>query len=174
MTDLRQARSTRAISRRKGLNLAPAYAPNGSRMILTLSKYGNPDLFAMDMQGQILAQLTSGAGINVSPSFSPDGRQIAFVSDRSGRPNVYVMSAGGGPAKRLTFKCSENSEPAWSPKGDEIAFTGLLEGHYQLFIMGCQWRQCAPDYKRGQQLRIADLGPRWSLARGNSKKWQPF
>nr|WP_320012122.1 protein TolB [uncultured Desulfobulbus sp.] len=135
MTDLRQARSTRAISRRKGLNLAPAYTPDGRSMILTLSKYGNPDLFSMDVQGHILAQLTSGAGINVSPSFSPDGRQIAFVSDRSGRPNVYVMSAAGGHAKRLTFTCAENSEPAWSPKGDEIAFTGLIKGHYQLFIM---------------------------------------
>ena len=135
ITDLRQSQSTRSISRRKGLNLAPAFAPNGRSMILTLSKNGNPDLFSMDMQGNILGQLTSGSGINVSASYSPDGRSIAFVSDRSGKPNVYVMSASGGGAKRLTFKCSENSEPAWSPKGDEIAFTGLTGGQYQLFVM---------------------------------------
>jgi len=135
ITDLRQSQSTRSISRRKGLNLAPAFAPNGRSMILTLSKNGNPDLFSLDMQGNILGQLTSGSGINVSASYSPDGRSIAFVSDRSGKPNVYVMSAGGGSAKRLTFKCSENSEPAWSPKGDEIAFTGLTGGQYQLFVM---------------------------------------
>lgn len=135
ITDLRQNRSTTAISRRKGLNMTPAFAPGGGSMIVTLSQNGNPDLYSMDRQGNIIAQLTSGAGINVSPSFSPDGRSVAFVSDRSGKPNVYVMSAGGGSAKRLTFKCSENSEPAWSPKGDEIAFTGLQGGQYQLFIM---------------------------------------
>ncbi len=135
ITDLRQSQVTHAISRRKGLNLAPSFPPGGGSMVLTLSFAGNPDLYSMDMQGNIIRQLTKNSGINVSPSFSPDGRSIAFVSDRSGKPNIYVMSAGGGSARRLTFQNTENSEPAWSPKGDEIAFTGLIGGHYQLFVM---------------------------------------
>lgn len=135
ITDLRQKSTTNSLSRRKGLNLAPAFSPDGRTMVVTLSQNGNPDLYALDRQGKILQQLTSGAGINVSPAYSPDGSQIAFVSDRSGRPNVYLMNAGGGQAKRLTFQTTESVEPAWSPKGDEIAFTGLQGGSYQLFIM---------------------------------------
>jgi TolB protein len=135
ITDLRQDSATNAISRRKGLNMAPAFSANGQTMVVTLSKGGTPDLYTIDRQGNIIEQLTSGAGINVSPSFSPDRQSMAFVSDRSGKPNVYVMDMGSRQAKRITFKNSENSEPAWSPKGDEIAFTGLQGGAYQLFVM---------------------------------------
>jgi TolB protein len=135
ITDLRQNSSTNALSRRKGLNLGPAFSADGKTMVATLSKGGTPDLYLLDRQGEIIEQLTSRAGINVSPSFSPDRQSMAFVSDRSGKPNVYVMNMSNRQVQRLTFKCTENSEPAWSPKGDEIAFTGLTGGASQLFVM---------------------------------------
>jgi TolB protein len=135
LTDLRQDKVTQAISRRKGMNLAPAWSPDGRSMILTLSKDGSPDLYLMDRQGNIKERLTSNAGINVSPSFSPDGGSIAFVSDRSGTPQVYLMDMATRQSRRLTFEGRENTEPAWSPKGDLIAFTGRKDGAYQIFTI---------------------------------------
>jgi TolB protein len=101
-------------------------------MVLTMSKDGNPDLYLLDSQGNILEQLTSRAGINVSPAWSPDGRKIAFVSDRSGKPQIYLMDLASKNVKRITFKGTENAEPVWSPKGDLLAHSCLLNGSYQI------------------------------------------
>ena len=135
ITDLRQNKTTRAISRRKGMNLAPSWAPDGETCVLTLSFGGSPDLYLMDRDGAIIKQLTSKAGINVSPSFSPDGKYIAFVSDRSGRPQIYLMDMDTGKQRRLTYEGSENAEPNWSPTENKIAYSSLRDGVYQIFTL---------------------------------------
>ncbi|PIE55699.1 MAG: protein TolB [Desulfobulbus propionicus] len=140
ITDLRQSKVTKLLSRYSGMNLAGAFTPDGQQMIVTLSKGGSPDLYLLDRKGKILRQLTSRSGINVSASCSPDGSKIVFVSDRSGKPQIYQMALKSGRTQRLTFENSENSEPSWSPKGDLIAYTGLVGGRYQIFTMGVDGR----------------------------------
>jgi TolB protein len=135
ITDLSQNQTTKALSRREGMNLAPAFAPDGRSMIATLSKDGSPDLYRLDMQGKILERLTEGSGINVSTSFSPDGRSIAFVSDRSGKPQVYVMDLASRKTRLLSLQGQENVEPSWSPKGDQIVYTSLTSGRYHIFAI---------------------------------------
>jgi TolB protein len=135
LTDLNQAKTTRAISRRKGLNMAPSWSPDGKTMVATLSKDGNPDLYLLRADGRIIKRLTMNTGINVSPSFSPDGRKLAFVSDRSGRPQIYVMDMRTARTKRITYQGNENSTPSWSPDGDRIAYTCSHEGVYQIFLI---------------------------------------
>ena len=135
VTDLSQDKMTRVLSRRKGMNMAPAWSPDGQTMVLTLSKDGSPDLYLMTKKGRIIERLTSRVGINVSPSWSPDGNKIAFVSDRSGNPQIYVMDMKSRRTQRLTFQGRENTEPSWSPKGDLIAYSSLVEGRYHIFTM---------------------------------------
>lgn len=132
ITDLRQSRTTRALSRRKGMNLAPGWSPHGQQLILTLSIHGNPDLFMIDRQGKIIRQLTRRSGINVSPRYSPDGKYIVFVSDRSRRPQLYLMKLSDGSVNRLTYQGSENAEPSWSPDEDLIVYSSLRNGFYQI------------------------------------------
>ncbi len=136
ITSLSQNKTTRAVSRRQGLNLAPAWnGKDGTTMAITLSQEGNSDLYLMDTAGKIKKKLTANSGINVSPSWSPDGKRIAFVSDRSGTPQIYIMNVKNGKTNRITFLGSDNSQPTWSPKGDWIAYTGLYEGSYHIFII---------------------------------------
>jgi len=135
ITDLNQSKTTKALSRRKGLNLAPAWSPDGKYMILTLSKNGSPDLYLTDNKGKIVEQLTNRAGINVSPTWSPDGNSIVFVSDRSGKPQLYFMDFRTRKVKRLTFEGSENAEPSWSPTENRIVYSSLRDGVYQLFTL---------------------------------------
>jgi len=135
ITDLRQNKITRAISRRRGMNMAPAWAPDGKRMVVTLSQDGGPDLYLLNRQGNILRRLTAMSGINVSATWSPDGKYIAFVSDRSGTPQVYLMDMATYRVQRLTFSGNENTEPAWSPKGNLIAYSSLNSGQYNIFTI---------------------------------------
>jgi len=133
ITDLSQDKTTQALSRRVGLNMAPAWAPNGRSLVATLSKDGNPDLYQLTPDGSIVRRLTVNAGINVSPNFSPDGRQLVFVSDRAGEPQIYMMDYNAGSTRRITYQGNENTTPAWSPDGKWIVYTCKYEGQYQLF-----------------------------------------
>lgn len=132
ITDLRQTKSTRAISKRKGMNLAPAWSPNGKQLVVTLSKNGNPDLFLISRTGEIIKQLTQKSGINVSPTYSPDGKHIVFVSDRSRKPQLYIMELSSGNTQRLTYEGTENAEPSWSPSENLVVYSSLRDGIYQL------------------------------------------
>ena len=135
ITDLRQDKTTQALSRRKGLNLAPSWSADGEKMVLTLSMDGNPDLYLLDKKGEIIEQLTKHAGINVSPAWSPDGATVVFVSDRTGKPQLFALDMRTRNVRRLTFDGTENAEPSWSPTENLIVYSSLREGVYQLFTM---------------------------------------
>ena len=160
ITDLNQSKTTTALSRRKGLNLAPAWSPDGKFMILTLSKNGSPDLYLLDNKGNIIEQLTNRAGINVSPTWSPDGKYIVFVSDRSGKPQLYLMDFRTRKVKRLTFEGSENAEPSWSPTENLIVYSSLRGGVYQLFTMN--------PLKNDPPVQVTD-----DLSHHESPSWSP-
>ncbi len=138
ITDLRQDKTTQALSRRKGLNLAPSWSADGETMILTLSKDGNPDLYLLDKKGEIIEQLTNHSGINVSPAWSPDGSTVVFVSDRTGKPQLFVLDMRTRNVRRLTFEGTENAEPSWSPTESLIVYSSLRDGVYQLFTVNPQ------------------------------------
>ncbi|MBI5558786.1 MAG: Tol-Pal system beta propeller repeat protein TolB [Deltaproteobacteria bacterium] len=133
ITELSQDKTTQAFSRRSGLNMAPAWTPNGDSLVVTLSKDGNPDLYQLSTDGSVVRRLTTNAGLNVAPCFSPDGSKLAFVSDRTGEPQVYIMDYKSGTVNRITYQGNENTTPAWSPDGKWIAYTGKDDGRYQLF-----------------------------------------
>src|SRR5262245_58758744 len=60
------------------------------------------DIFAADLDGKNLRQLTDAKGYDAEGAYSPDGRLIAFCSDRDGDPDLYVMNADGTGVRQLT------------------------------------------------------------------------
>lgn len=135
VTDLSQDKFANMLSNRSGLNIAPAWSPDGQTMVATLSKDGNPDLYILALDGRIVRKLTAEAGINVSPTWSPDGRQLAFVSDRSGNPQIYVMDMETAKVQRITYSGNYNTSPSWSPKGDWIAYSTQVGSGHQIFLI---------------------------------------
>src|SRR5215470_13155027 len=74
---------------------SPAFSPGGKTLAMTLSKDGNPEIYALTLATGTLRRLTRHAGIDTEPTWSPTGQQIAFISDRAGSPHVFVMDADG-------------------------------------------------------------------------------
>ena len=122
-------RDSRAIARN------PTIAPDGSRIVFTLSDNGGQQIASVDMQGKSLKRLTESAGTNTSPAFSPDGKQIAFASSRDGDFEIYVMDADGSNVQRLTKSPGMDIRPAWSPDGKRIVFTSNRDGNYKIYLM---------------------------------------
>ena len=108
------------------MNTGAAWSPDGSKIALTLSKDGNPELYVISSStGRIIRRLTKNRAIDTSPAWSPDGKEIAFVSDRQGGPQIFVMSSSGGNQRRVSFNGNYNTTPTWNPRRGtrQIAYT---------------------------------------------------
>lgn len=108
------------VSIGKGLNAAPAWSPDGTKLALTLSKDGNPEIYMLHLHNGALTRMTYNSSIDTEPEWSPDGQSLIFTSDRSGNPQIYKISANGGDAQRVTFKGNYNARARFSPDGRKI------------------------------------------------------
>src|SRR6185312_4643611 len=92
----------RLLANFRGSNSAPAWAPHGNTLAVTLSRDGGSQLYTVPANGGEPRRLTQSASIDTEPAYSADGRTIYFVSDRGGSPQIYKMNASGGNPTRVT------------------------------------------------------------------------
>ncbi len=126
------------LSGQRGMNTGASWSPDGSKIALTLSKDGNPEIYVISAaDGSIVKRITNDKAIDTSPAWSPDGSKLAFVSDRNGGPQIFVVSSGGGGATQVSFNGSYNTTPTWSPaKGKQvIAYTTRDGGTYDIVTL---------------------------------------
>jgi TolB protein len=124
------------VSSRAGVNGAPAFSPDGRKLVVTLSDAdGNLDIYTLDINSRQAKRITTHRAIDTEGSWSPDGRYIYFTSDRSGGPQIYRVSANGGSAERVTFEGSYNARPRLSPDGKRLAMVHLVNGNYRIAVM---------------------------------------
>jgi TolB protein len=114
------------LARYGGMNTGAAFSPDGSKIALTLSKDGNPEIYVIGASdGKVIARLTNNRYIDTSPAWSPDGREIAFVSNREGGPQIFVMGADGSGQKRVSTVSGFCQTPTWNPRAGQrqLAYT---------------------------------------------------
>ena len=56
----------------------PSFAPDGSRVVFSLSDVGGHQINSVNIQAQDLKPLTDAPGMNAWPAYSPDGRKIVL------------------------------------------------------------------------------------------------
>ncbi len=119
-----------------GTNYLPVFSPDGKQIAFMSGRDGNPEIYAMNVDGSNLRRLTNHPAGESSPTWSPSGAQIAFTSDRTGKAQIYVMnSADGSGLRRLTVNESEADRPTWSPAPfNEIAYSAST-GRYDIKVL---------------------------------------
>jgi TolB protein len=125
----------------KGSNSAPAWAPDGSRLAVALSREGGSQIFTVNADGSGVRRLMSSSGIDTEPVYSPDGQFIYFTSDRGGSPQIYRMPASGGDAQRVTFEGTYNVSPRIAPDGKSLAYISRNSGKFQVAKLDLASRQ---------------------------------
>jgi len=96
---------------------------------------GNPEIYAITPNGDILQRLTFDPSDDLEPVWSPDKLRIAFISHRDGNPEIYAMASDGSYALNLTLNPALDGGPSWSPRGTTIAFHSRRAGNLEIFLM---------------------------------------
>ena len=124
------------VSSRPGINGAPAFSPDGRKLVLTLGGVdGNLDIHVLDLASRQVTRLTTNRSIDTEGTWAPDGRSIYFTSDRSGGPQVYRVRSDGGSPERVTFEGNYNARPRLSPDGSKLALVHLDRGNYRIAVL---------------------------------------
>lgn len=123
-----------------GINGAPDWSPDGSRLALTLSRDGNPEIYSFELASGELKRLTRHYGIDTEPRWLPDGRSLVFTSSRSGGPQIYKMDLDSGNVRRLTFEGAYNARSDVTPDGRYLVFVHRRNGDFHIGVK---------DLKRG-------------------------
>ncbi|MFH2093513.1 MAG: Tol-Pal system beta propeller repeat protein TolB [Pseudomonadota bacterium] len=119
----------------KGTTSSPDWMPGSLKIAASLTFSGDPEIYLLTRQGEIIKRITNSWGIDVSPRFSPDGQKIAFTSRRHGSPQIYIQDLVSGLVRRLTFNGLNNTSPAWSPDGKKIAYVGINENRIDIYVI---------------------------------------
>ncbi len=172
------------LSAREGMNSGAAWKPDGSRVAVTLSFTGRPELYLLDPTAPTTPEPLSrniqwskvGGGFQASnvnllfevePSWAPDGKQMVISSARSRHPMIYVIDMASKVARQLTFAGIYNASPAWSPRGDKIIFAAqrLEEGNFDLYMID-------PDGNNLQRMTVGDRAGKRKVNSENAS-WAP-
>jgi Tol biopolymer transport system component/DNA-binding winged helix-turn-helix (wHTH) protein len=113
-----------------GLEISPAFSPDGSRIAFAWN--GDPasggkgfDLYVKAIGSETLLRLTHHPSEWISPAWSPDGSQIAFHRMAGAETGLYVVPALGGPERKLRATRVPYAVAApisWSPDDKWIGF----------------------------------------------------
>lgn len=85
-------RQDRRVTDLGGASFAPYFFPGDQRILFSTNHHDTNkpqvefDLFAVDLDGENLEQITTYKGFDSFPMFSPDGEWLVFASNRGGKP----------------------------------------------------------------------------------------
>jgi len=109
----------------------PPWDPGISGQVLFHSdRFGNLQIFVLDLSNGQVTRLTNSAGNDVEPAWSPDGTQVAYVCGISDtHADLCVMQNDGLGSIHLTDRPGAVGAPRWSPDGSRIMFHAFWDGN---------------------------------------------
>ena len=114
---------------------APAWSPDGQRVIFASNRNGALNLFALPASGEGgTDRLTTSESLQLPGSWSPDGNVLAFMEQHpsTGR-DIWLLRRNGD---RIAFLNSEADEsaPRFSPDGRWIAYVSNESGQAEVYV----------------------------------------
>ncbi len=128
-------RKTQKMPRFDGIASSPSWHPNGKKLLLTLSKKGNKDIYSYDLVNKKMTRLTHHSKIDTEASYSPDGNKIVFTSNRNGQAQIYIKNLLTDQIRRVTFEGKYNAKAVFSPDGTKLTMVHQMGGDHRIAVL---------------------------------------
>ncbi|HCV35522.1 MAG TPA: hypothetical protein DF783_01230, partial [Acidimicrobiaceae bacterium] len=99
------------------------------------------EIFSVNLESSLVAQVTNGLGDDKDPNWSPDGKFMVVASTRLGDLELFLLDSDGAEARQLTDNDYTDKQPAFSPDGNHIAFQSDRTGDVEIFAMNSDGTQ---------------------------------
>ena len=116
----RSARTLSAFGALMAIAMACGSAP--TPIIFTTDRDGNLEIYATDISGQHVTNLTNSPTNEFSPVLSPDRKSVAFRSGTPENNSIDVINIMGGHRKQITPSTGNHGDQRWSPASDRLAY----------------------------------------------------
>lgn len=83
-----------ALTRGRGIYFAPAWSPDGRRLLYVVNRDGADQMWVIDSDGRSPRPVTALTSRNIpllEPAWTRDGSRIVFIQMVSGRQNIYAV-----------------------------------------------------------------------------------
>lgn len=112
----------------------------GSKIAFVSKRTGIEEIYAMDLDGSNMVQLTYNKTINLTPVWSPDGTKLLFTSYMRENPDLYMLDLQDGRTTTVSGRRGLNISPSFSPNGSEIAVSLSFRGSPEIYLLDLQGR----------------------------------
>jgi tricorn protease len=140
-----EGRDVRRLTSDAGVEMYPAFSPDGGLIAFSGQYDGNTDVYVVPAGGGVPMRLTWHPAADLVQGFTPDGKSVVFTSTRFSNNRAYAqlftVPVKGGEAEML--KVPYVSSAALSPDGRFIAYNPFPEAF-------TQWK----NYRGGRFSRI--------------------
>lgn len=101
----------------------PRWSPDGKQILISAAVNGQPNLYAIEVDGGKTMQLTLDQDDEVAPSWSHDGTSVLYGARRGGTWQIMRLAFADRSITQLTTDGGYAAKP--SPDGKQIFFTRL-------------------------------------------------
>jgi dipeptidyl aminopeptidase/acylaminoacyl peptidase len=129
-------------------------------------RWRESEIYAVDVKGGAVKQLTTRKGPDSNPVVSPDGKRVAYTGydwtrDTWVDSKIYVMNIDGSGSRLVSGDWDRSpAEIKWSADGSTLLFTAQNEGAqnlYQLALAGSNAGKVQPITTGAHMLTVSDL-----------------
>lgn len=115
--------------------LTLSWSPDGERMAFSGLRFGQSDLYVLNLADESLHRLTDDSFADLSPAWSPDGRELVFYSDRHTGLDTSMHRIAASPYAlyRITPGDDQEIEQLTHPTEADHTHPLWIDGHI-LFI----------------------------------------
>ncbi|MDA8130553.1 MAG: hypothetical protein M0011_03500 [Elusimicrobia bacterium] len=139
------------------IDLLPRWSQDSSRIYYTTYRWGNPDMFEIDLKAGKIRPFSTFQGLNIPGGFSPDGMTMVMTLSRGDDPGIYMLDVVTKKVKQLLKGFGVSSSPTWAPDGTQVAFVSDRAGNPQLYVLDV----AKSDTRRLTRFNWCD-SPSWS------------